>query len=266
MEEQQRFRQRAEAYKARIQHLETRLGTLQAQIDQPPTAPIPAVTAAFHSPQHPPNPAAPGSPKDAMQEGTADAEVHRPPHVSPERDPAAAEGAEPAGRLSTHSPTNSAAGPSRQVMKGAPGSGLGAPMGLQQTKADGRTSLMRQEAAILGSPQACAAGSSGDLNGLDAQQGQIADGGSPPSHLARASSHMVLDGEDEVASGVGVVHAEAAAAAACHNEEPPDGVEEPGRITAQLLAAALAQALREMPSGEPAVCHHACSMITTMEF
>ena len=254
VEEQQRFRQRAEAYNARIQHLETQLSVLQAQIDQQPTVPNAAVTASTHSPKHDPHSAAPGLLKDAMPEGTADAGVCMPVEDAPKRAaPEAAVRALPAGRLSPHSPTHSAAGPSRQGMGGSTGSGLEAPMGLQQSLAGDRLSPMRQGATATGSPRS-PAGSTGNPHAVDMQLGPGPDGNSPPSHLARASSHRVLDGKDEIASGEKVVHAdasaEAAAAAAGFSGKFGAGAAEPGRITAQLLASALAQAFAAMTSGE----------------
>ena len=60
----------------------------------------------------------------------------------------------------------------------------------------------------------------------------------------------MLDGEVEIASRDGVVHVEAAAAAGVHGEGMDGGAVEPGRITAQLLASALARAFATMPSGK----------------
>lgn len=238
MEEQQRFKQRTEAYKARIQHLETQLSSLQSNADQQPAA----AAVQLPDPHHAIPSAAPSSPKNAMPEGIDHQGAQLPALASPHSVPVGArEGTVPAGQSSPHSPSHSAARPSRQAMGENPSeAAMGALQAAQQHRAEARAVSERVgtiAAASLQDPPV----QSGNPDGAGMHRGAGHSSGSPLSHVARALLHRAPDGGDEVTSrGRGLVleaSAEAREAAGS------------GGITAQLLASALAQAFAAMPPG-----------------
>ena len=245
VEEQQRFKQAAEAYKARIQQLQTRVGSLQADLEQQRRASHPAPTPNLnpHSPlQHPPQDRPVGEPQPA---GSASSPQHAPAAHPPPTHPVGAVEApqqdHPAGQSSPHSLSGPAASP-----RTSPGSQTGvaaAPTGVQQHDGEECGLPIRQA-------QGAAAGLQEAPNAVDPRPnirctGQQLSRRSPESCLATATLQGVGTRGDEVTSRELIRDAEAAVEGGC-----AAGVDMAIQgITPQLLAHALAQAFATMPSG-----------------